>query len=116
MQGLHPLLIKLLNEAVKFSPYDFTVIDGMRTLAEQKALVAAGKSKTMRSRHLSGKAVDVMALIDGKGSWDAKYYKQIAAHVKAVAKRLEIDITWGGDWASFPDLVHFELNKNTYGY
>jgi peptidoglycan L-alanyl-D-glutamate endopeptidase CwlK len=93
-----------------------SIIDGKRTLAEQKALVAKGASKTMRSRHLSGKAVDIMALVNGKGRWEGALYYKIATHVLSIAKKLDIKITWGGSWSSFPDLGHFELDKNTYGY
>jgi len=116
MKGLHPDLLKVLNEAIKSPPYDFTVIDGLRTMAEQKKFVAQGKSKTLRSRHLSGKAVDVMCLIDGKGTWGVEVYKTSAKHVLSCAKKLGIALVWGGSWKSFPDYVHFELDKKRYGY
>lgn len=116
LKGVHPDLVRLLREAIKDTPIDFRIIDGIRTPAEQKELVKKGASKTLRSRHLTGKAVDVMALVNGKGRWETALYVTIGAHVKAVARRLKIDITWGGDWKGFPDLGHFELNKETYGY
>jgi len=114
LEGCHPDLVKLMHEAVKYCPIDFTIYDGKRTLAQQRKHVANGKSKTLRSRHLSGKAIDLMALAED--TWNPKHYVIIAAHIKAVAKRLGIPITWGGDWKSFRDYVHFELDKNKYGY
>lgn len=116
MKGLHPDLLKVLNEAIKNPPFDFTVIDGLRTLAGQKKFVAEGKSKTLKSRHLSGKAVDVMCLINGKGTWNTRIYTTLAKHVLACAKNLGVPIVWGGSWKSFPDFVHFELDKKKYGY
>lgn len=115
LAGLHPDLLKVMYEAIKETPVDFRVIDGWRTLAEQKEMVRRGASKTMRSRHLTGKAVDVMALVNGKGRWESPLYIKIGAHVKSIAKKLGITITWGGDW-SFKDYGHFELDKNKYGY
>lgn len=116
IKGIHPDLEKVLREAIKETPVDFRVIDGLRTLAEQKVLVAKGASKTLRSRHLSGKAVDVMAIVNGKGRWEIPLYHRIAGHVLDVADKLDVDLTWGGSWTGFPDFGHFELNKNKYGY
>ena len=106
-----PKLQELFNAAIADSPYDFVVTCGIRTVEEQRVLVATGKSTTMKSRHLTGDAVDIAVLVDGKVSWDAKYYKPVATHVKKVAKKLGINITWGGDWKSFIDAVHFQLEK-----
>lgn len=116
LKGIHPDLEKVMREAIKNTPVDFRVIDGLRTLAEQKVLVAKGASKTLRSRHLSGKAVDVMALVNGKGRWEVPLYQQIGNHVMLTAQRLKIPLTWGGNWSTFPDWGHFELDVKKYGY
>ena len=116
MKGLHSDLLKVLNEAIKAPPFDFTITDGLRTMAEQKKYVREGKSKTLKSRHLSGKAVDVMCLVNGKGTWKVPVYQVFAKHVLACAKKLGIALVWGGSWSSFPDYVHFELDKKKYGY
>lgn len=115
LEGLHPDLLKVMREAIKETPVDFMVIDGKRTLAEQKVLVAKGASWTLKSRHLTGKAVDVMAYVNGKGRWEAKLYQQIGEHVLRVAEQLDIPIVWGGSW-KVRDWGHFELDKNKYGY
>lgn len=114
LQGVHPDLVKVIEEAIKESPYDFSITQGLRTLAEQEALFKAGKSQTMRSRHLTGHAVDIAVLVDGKITWDFDRYKEVAEHIKAVAKLNDVPITWGGDWVSFKDGPHFELNKSVY--
>jgi peptidoglycan L-alanyl-D-glutamate endopeptidase CwlK len=66
------------------------------------------------SRHLTGKAVDIMVYVNGKGTWENKYYTQVANHIKQKAKELDVDIIWGGDWRTLVDSVHFELSKNKY--
>jgi peptidoglycan L-alanyl-D-glutamate endopeptidase CwlK len=114
--GVNPLLVKVMRAAIADTEIDFRILDGLRTLAEQRKLVAKGASKTMRSRHLSGKAVDVGAIVNGKLRWEVPLYKTIAANVLKHAKEQGVDITWGGTWKGFPDWGHFELNKYKYGY
>lgn len=114
LKGVHPDLVKVLEEAIKESPLDFSITEGLRTKERQKALFDAGKSQTMNSRHLTGKAVDIAVIKDGEVTWDFKYYQLVADHIKAVAKKLDVPITWGGDWTSFRDGPHVELNRSKY--
>lgn len=65
LAGVHPKLVAVVNLAITISPVDFAVLEGLRTIERQKSLVAAGASKTMRSRHLTGHAVDLGAIVDG---------------------------------------------------
>lgn len=102
-------LQNLMNVAIKESPYDFSITEGIRTMKRQIELVAQGKSKTLKSYHLRGKAVDIAIWIDGKITWDFKYYKEVADHVKQTARKLGYLITWGGDWKSFKDGPHFQI-------
>lgn len=93
----------------------FIVTQGLRSLEEQKKLVAAGASQTMRSRHLPGKnnglshAVDLAVTVDNKLRWDWPLYADIAKRVKAAAANEDVPIEWGGDWKSFKDGPHFQL-------
>jgi len=113
---LHPKLKQLLNEAIKTSPIDFTVIETIRTIEQQRINVAKGVSKTMKSRHIpstnkSGlcEAVDIAPYpINWK---DIKKFIQLSEHIKNVAKQLNINITYGGDWKSFKDYPHYELKN-----
>jgi peptidoglycan L-alanyl-D-glutamate endopeptidase CwlK len=98
-----------MQTALQDSPFDFIITEGVRSLETQTILFNTGKSRTMNSRHLNGRAVDIAVLVDGKVTWDFKYYKEVAAHIKMVAQKLNISITWGGDWKSFLDGPHFEL-------
>jgi peptidoglycan L-alanyl-D-glutamate endopeptidase CwlK len=78
-------------------------------------LVAAGKSRTLNSRHLHGLAVDLAVVtLDGGISWNRDDYKVLAGFVKAAAKELAVPIRWGGDWVSFVDSPHFELDRAYY--
>ena len=78
------------------------------------ALVAAGASRTRRSRHLTGHAVDVAALVDGQVRLDWPLYGRIAAAFKAAAQELETPIIWGGDWRTLRDGPHFELDRRVF--
>jgi peptidoglycan L-alanyl-D-glutamate endopeptidase CwlK len=111
LAGVKEPLQAVIKSAIVDSPYDFSISCGLRTVEEQKVLVATGKSRTMKSKHLTGDAVDIAVFVDGKLTWELKYYKAVAAHIKKVAAKLGVKITWGGDWQSFIDGPHFQLEK-----
>jgi peptidoglycan L-alanyl-D-glutamate endopeptidase CwlK len=106
--------VKVIEEAIKESPLDFSITEGLRTKERQKVLFDAGKSMTMNSRHITGKAVDIAVLVDGKVTWEFPKYHLVADHIKKIAKDMKIDIVWGGDWQSFRDGPHFELHRSVY--
>lgn len=112
--GVHPHLVAVVVRAIQLSAVDFVVTDGVRTVTRQRQLVADGKSKTMDSRHLTGHAVDVAALVAGKVSWTWSHYEQIADAFKRAAAELKTPIVWGGDWTTFRDGPHFELDRAAY--
>ena len=114
LKGVHPQMVRLMEEAIKSSPLDFSITEGVRSLERQKELFSSGKSQTMRSRHLTGHAVDIGVLVDGKLTWDFSKYQIVADHIKKVAKELGIPLEWGGDWVSFKDGPHFQLTWSAY--
>jgi len=114
LQGVHPDLVRVVERAIELTSVDFTVLEGLRTTERQKTLVAAGASKTMNSRHITGHAVDLGAYVDGQVDWSWPLYERIAAAMKLAAKELDVAITWGGDWTSFRDGPHFELDRKAY--
>jgi peptidoglycan L-alanyl-D-glutamate endopeptidase CwlK len=114
LSGVHPDLVKVIEEAIKESPLDFSITEGLRTKERQKELFDAGKSQTMNSRHITGKAIDIAVLFEGKVTWEFRHYQTVADHIKKVAKELGIELVWGGDWQSFKDGPHFELNRSVY--
>lgn len=114
LSGVHPDLQRVMSEAITNSPLDFGISEGLRTKERQQELFNSGKSQTMRSRHITGHAVDIAIFIDGKANWDFKNYQLVADHIKTVAKLNDVPIVWGGDWVSFKDGPHFELDRNKY--
>ncbi|BCW89932.1 hypothetical protein sos41_31000 [Alphaproteobacteria bacterium SO-S41] len=113
LTGVHADLVKVVERAAATGDAEFRVLEGMRTLARQKQLVAAGASKTLNSRHLTGHAVDLGAVVGGKVRWDWPLYARIAAAMKRAAVELRIPLTWGGDW-KMRDGPHFELPRDAY--
>lgn len=111
---MHPDLVRVVEEAIKRTPVDFTVLEGLRTKERQYKLVESGASKTMNSRHLTGHAVDLGAYVDGQIDWSWPLYQKIAEAMKSSANDLKIQIVWGGDWTSFKDGPHYELNRRFY--
>ena len=114
LNGVHPDLVKVVKRAIQLTPVDFTVLEGLRTVERQKQLVAQGASKTMKSRHITGHAVDLAPVIDGEVRWDWPLYKQIAPAVKQAAKEVGVPIEWGGDWLRFKDGPHWQLPWRKY--
>jgi len=114
LNGVHPDLVKVVHRAIELTEIDFTVTEGLRDVERQKKLLAAGASKTMRSRHLTGHAVDLAALVDGRIRWDWPLYDKLAKAMKGAATELNIPIEWGGDWKSFRDGPHFQLPWKQY--
>lgn len=114
LKGVHPDLVKVVERAISLSTIDFRVIEGIRSKQRQIELVNKGASKTLNSRHITGHAIDVVALIGGDVRWDWPLYDKIAKAFKQAAKELNIPIVWGGDWKTFKDGPHFELDRNVY--
>lgn len=112
LAGVHPDLVRVVERARGYA--DFIVTEGLRTEARQRQLVAAGASQTMHSRHLTGHAVDLAALVDGAVRWDWPLYDHLALVVKRAAVEEEVAIVWGGDWPKFRDGPHFELDRRRY--
>lgn len=114
LKGVHPALVAVVEAALARSSIDFMVTEGLRTPERQAALVKAGASRTHRSRHLTGHAVDVAALIDGQVRWDWPLYGRIAEAFKSAGAELKTPIIWGGDWTSLRDGPHFELDRRVF--
>ena len=114
MKGVHPDLVRIVERAIHLTPIDFMVTEGLRTAQRQAELVRAGASHTNNSRHLTGHAVDIAALVDGQVRWDWPLYPRIAAAFKQAARELNTPITWGGDWPKLRDGPHFELERKAY--
>lgn len=116
LKGIHPNMVRLMNEAIKTAPIDFVITEGVRTAQRQQELFKQGRSKCdgikKKSNHQVksdgfGYAVDLYPLPVDYNNKQA--FKTLAGHIKQVANRLNIKISWGGDWKSFVDMPHYEL-------
>ena len=114
LKGVHPDLVRVVERAIQLTEVDFSVLEGLRTVARQQQLVKSGASKTMRSRHITGHAVDLAAVIDGEIRWDWPLYHKIAKAVKQAAADVKVPIEWGGDWRTFKDGPHWQLPWKQY--
>jgi peptidoglycan LD-endopeptidase CwlK len=114
LTGVHPDLAKVVHRAIEIAQVDLMVLEGVRAKARQEQLFNAGASQTMKSRHLTGHAVDLGAYVDGEVRWDWPLYSKIADAVKAAAAELSVPIEWGGDWKKFKDGPHFQLPWKEY--
>jgi len=114
LSGVHPDLVAVVKRAIEISTVDFAVLEGVRSKTRQEQLVAAGASQTMSSRHLTGHAVDLGAMVAGTVRWDWPLYFKVADAVKKAAAELSVPLEWGGDWKKFKDGPHFQLPFKEY--
>lgn len=122
LKGVHVQLVEIVYRAAEISPVAFCVTEGLRTYDRQRKLVQQGASKTLNSRHLTGHAVDLAAMIDPDGDgkfevcWKWHLYELLANAMKAAAAEVigRDRLRWGGDWVTFKDGAHFELAWEYY--
>jgi len=98
LEGVKPQLQDVVRRAIEITRTDFAVIEGVRSVARQKELVAKGASQTMSSKHIDGDAVDLMAYIGNRASWELNLYDDIADAMKEAAIELNVSIRWGAAW------------------
>ena len=98
LEGINPDLITLVTEAIKLTKVDFGVTCGMRTVEEQEKLVASGASQTMKSKHLEGRAVDLVAYVGSSVTWQLNMYDDLADSMAKAAKDLGVPLKWGAAW------------------
>ena len=120
LKGVHPDLVRVVLHAATLCPIQFMVIEGLRTIEKQREYFAVGKSKTMRSRHLDGHAVDLAPILDVDGdgdtelSWRVQDFTPVAIAMKNASKAENVPIEWGGSWLTFKDAPHFQLPWEFY--
>ena len=103
--GVDERMVAVVKYAINVTKQDFSVICGLRTIEEQRALVAKGVSQTMKSKHIDGLAVDLMAYVDG-GRWELNLYDEIADAMAEGAREVDVPIRWGAAW-SVPNIAQY---------
>lgn len=111
LHGIDPRLADIVRKAETYLPFSLLVVEGQRTRERQAQLVKAGASRTMNSKHLVGRAVDLAPILDGEVRWDWPLFHKINEAMQKAADYFETPITWGGDWKTFKDGPHFELRS-----
>jgi len=104
LKGVHPEMVDTVMLAIRLTRVDFGITCGLRTLEEQKRLVATGRSQTMNSKHIPqsdeySHAVDVLAYVDGEVCWELNVYDEICDAMAAAAKETGASIKWGAAWS-----------------
>ena len=107
LDGVNNKLHSVVTTAITLTNCDFGVTCGLRTEKEQEELVARGASQTMKSKHLTGDAVDVVAYIGSRISWELNLYDEIADAFKEASVREGVGIRWRASW-HIPDLRDWE--------
>lgn len=105
----HPDLVRLFEAVLALA--DCTILCGYRGEREQNAYYRDGRSKLPWPKSLHNRkpalAVDVAPYpIDFS---DLARFRAFAEVVKNCAKALQIEVEWGGDWAGFKDMPHWQL-------
>ncbi len=98
LRGVDARLVNIVRQAILGSEVDFGVTCGLRTLKEQRELFDLGMTKTLKSKHLIGQAVDLVAYVQGRPCWELPPYFLIAEEVRKQALKENVDIRWGGAW------------------
>jgi len=104
LEGVHPDMVETVKLAITLTKIDFGITCGVRTLEKQKKLLAAGKSQTMKSKHLLqsdsySHAIDALAYVDGDVCWELNIYDEICDAMAAAAKVTGTSIKWGAAWS-----------------
>lgn len=133
LEYVSPILITILEEGIKNSPYDFGIPrdGGFRTFRRQEELYARGRTTeqliekgivgiegrpdksritwTLKSMHMTGRAFDIYAYVEKQASWNLKYLEPIARHLQEVALKHGVILNWGQDlWGK--DGAHFQID------
>ena len=104
LEGVDQRLVDVVKLAITVTKVDFGVIEGVRTPEKQLEYFQKGASQiAVGGSHVQGKAVDLMAYIGTRGSWEINLYDDIADSMKYAAIQLDLPICWGAAW-HIPDI------------
>jgi len=100
LKGVDENMVAIAKYAIGITKVDFGIpyLGGLRTMEQQRQLVDKGASQTMKSKHLEGIAIDTVAYIGSRVSWELNLYDDIADAIKQAANDLGIHVRWGAAW------------------
>jgi len=99
LEGVDEGIVSVVKDAIGITKVDFGVTFGLRTLEEQKKLYESGRSQTMKSKHLEGRAVDLVAYFGSDISWELNVYDDICDAMAEAARKNDVAIKWGAAWS-----------------
>lgn len=116
LEGVDPQLVAVVKRAIELTKVDFGVTEGLRTVERQKELVAAGKSQTMASKHIEGRAVDLVAYIGSDIAWELNLYDDICDAMAQAAREVGVAVKWGAAWSegdirNYPGTAEYAMNE-----
>jgi peptidoglycan L-alanyl-D-glutamate endopeptidase CwlK len=122
LKGVHPDLVRVIAETQVIPGCRLEIVEGLRDMATQEKYLRTGASKTLNSRHLTGHAADFAMYRDIDGDGDLDFIKVVdpdyraqAKLFKETAKRLGVDMEWGGEiWPNHIDGMHLQLSWASY--
>lgn len=102
--GVDERLVAVVHRAIEITTVDFGVVEGVRTPARQIELFEKDASQIREGgTHVEGRAVDLMAYIGDRGSWELNLYDNIADAMKQAAIEKNVGLRWGAAW-NVPDI------------
>ena len=105
LKGVDPRLVDIVHRAIEITEVDFAVIEGLRTPEKQLEYYNKGASQiAVGGTHVQGRAVDLMAYMDSRASWEISLYDNIADAMKQAARDAGVGIRWGAAW-HIPDIT-----------
>lgn len=132
LKGVHPSLVEFAKELILVSPYDFRIIEGVRTLETQKKYYTWGRTVFTNDwgqkvtkpitgcdgiKHLSqhqiqrdgySHAFDIAFIGKTQSeAYDLKKFEALSKVARPLMKKY--DVQWGGDWQKYQDRPHWQL-------
>ncbi len=113
LRGVDDRLVQVVRRAIEITTVDFAVTEGLRTRERQIELFNKGASQIRDGgTHVEGRAVDLVAYLDDRISWELNLYDEVADAMKQAAIELGVPLRWGAAW-NVPDIRKWEGNMES---
>ena len=104
LEGVDPRLVAVVKRAIELTTVDFAVSEGLRSPARQEELFNQGATQIrVGGKHVVGQAVDLVAILQGRASWELNLYDNIADAMRTAAFEKQVPLRWGAAW-NVPDI------------
>lgn len=104
LAGVRPELVQVVERAIQLTKIDFAVTEGLRSPERQRELFEKGASQIAEGgKHVTGEAVDLVAFLGNRISWELNLYDDIADAMKQAAIETAVGLRWGAAW-NVPDI------------